>query len=165
MIAFIIICVVVFIVIVISLNFQNIKGWFSKGPKDKPQKEAKPIQPIEPDLNYSEPEPQEKKVDSLKREEEIPVYTEESFVKATETELDELSNKKKSGGRLNGDIKSVNEIKVEVENVGDETSEEDELDEIIRKKRASSISDQIKNLPPELKALLVSDVLKRKDEE
>ena len=54
----------------------------------------------------------------------------------------------------------------EDEEVSDEEeSEDEEIEEFLRKKKTASISDQIKSLPPELKALLVSDVLKRKDDE
>ncbi len=160
---FILICVLVFIVIVISLNFQSIKAFFSKNKektKDKPEKPVKK----ESDFTYEEPA-YEKKVDSLNRVENTPKYEGEAFVLATDTELKELENKKKSGGRLNGDIKSVQDIKVEVENINEEVDEDEEIEEFLRKKKTASISDQIKSLPPELKALLVSDVLKRKDDE
>ena len=163
---FIFICVFVFIVIVISLNFQSIKGFFSKS-KVKEKVDNKPEKPIvkkDPDFTYEEPVVQ-KKVDSLSRvEESTPKYEGEPFIVATDNELKELENKKNSGGRLNGDIKSVQDIKVEVENITSDLEEDEEIEELLRKRRTASISDQIKSLPPELKALLVSDVLKRKDD-
>ena len=167
MVAYIIISVVVFLVVVVSFNFHSIMGLF-KGKKNKepdaPKESAKNYT-----LNYDEPpivEEKDVKIDNLNHE---PVaYTEEAFVKATPDELSELENsKKQGGGRLKGIIKSVDNIKVEVENVKGNYETEEDLDDFImsKKSQASVIADQIKDLSPEMKALIISDVLKRKDED
>ena len=168
MIAYIIISVVVFLVVVVSFNFDKIKGLFKK-KKNKDPQVPKPSKK-EYSMSYEEPKKEKKiKVDDLKHDQEPVQYTEESFVKATESELEELDNsKKQSGGRLKGGLKSVDNIKVEVEDVkgNDEELDDEDLDDYILRKKSQGevLADQIKNLSPEMKALIISDLLKRKDD-
>ncbi len=173
--AFIIICVVVFVIVVICLNFQRIKNLFAKKDKTPKEKEEKPkkIEKSSKDtgLSYVEEDYSSKKVDNIKRETKSNnvKYEVEDFVKATEQELKELEAKKENkGGRLHGAIKSIDNIDVVVEDLKDEDdfdSDEnfDDFD-MFEDNSNKSISKQIQNLPPELKALIVSDVLKRKDD-
>ena len=170
MIAYIIISVIVFLIVIVSFNFDKIKGLFKK-KKDKDTQE--PRQPKKDySMDYEEPKREKRiKVDDLRHDKEPVEYTEESFVKATESELKELDNsKKQSGGRLKGGLKSVDNIKVEVEDVkgnDEQLDDDDDIDEFILKKKSQGevLADQIKNLSPEMKALIISDLLKRKDEE
>lgn len=170
--AFIIICVVVFVVIVICINFQKIKGLFAKKDKAPKQKEEKPKKSEssseDTGLSYVEEDYSSKKVDNIKREKlnNNVKYEVEDFVKANEQELKELEAKKENkGGRLHGAIKSIDNIDVEVEDLEDEEDGDDSSDDFsLLEDEKPSISKQIQNLPPELKALIISDVLKKKDD-
>ena len=170
--AFIIICVIVFVVVVICLNFQKIKGLFAKKNNKPKEKEEKPkkaeTSSNDIGLSYVEEDYSSKKVDNIKREQsnnniKYEVY---DFVNANEQELKELESKKENkGGRLHGAIKSIENIDVEVEDLQDEEETVDSSvdDFMLFENEKPSISKQIQDLPPELKALLISDVLKKKD--
>ena len=82
----------------------------------------------------------------------------EPFIVADENELKELESKsKRSGGRRSGDIKSISNIEVNVEELDDDTEQNTET-------KKNTIAEQIKNLPPEIKALILSDLFDKKDE-
>lgn len=173
MVTFIIICVVVFIVIVIFMNYQKILGYLKKFNKKtdntKPKKEESKKQEAS-NFIYEEEDSTYKKEDTSKKDN--PQVIVESFVTANEKELAELeADSKKNAGRKAGNIKSIDNIEVKVEDLEDEEEldlqEEDlfELEEMgLIDRRQSSISEQIKNLPPEIKALLISNLLARKDD-
>lgn len=171
MVAFIIICVVVFVAAIFALNYQKIKSAISnKMPKiknkkqeKKPKETPKPEKKIDEGLSYEDYTA--KKIDNLSHEETN--VTVEPFVVASEDDIAELEAKtKKQGGRLSGDVKSVDNIDVNVEDLEDSLTDDD-VDAIrnygFEGFSQPSISEQIKNLPPEIKAILISDILRRKD--
>lgn len=172
MITFIVICAIVFIVIVISLNFQNIKSKFVKKEKQPKQTTEKKDVIPKNDTNISYDESEFLKKNNLNHEKEQnddSQYVVQSFLEANEEELQELESKKKQGGgRLKGAIKSIDNIDVQVEDVDfdEDNFDEDDFGEslIDFDNSKPQISKQIQNLPPEIKAILISDVLKKKDD-
>ena len=75
-----------------------------------------------------------------------------------EKELEAKSHR--SGGRRSGDIKSISNIDVQVEELEDDNKEEDYLN---TQTKTNTVANQIKNLPPEIKALLLSNIFDKKD--
>lgn len=178
---------VVFVVVVVLFNFDKVKSSFKSSPKPKIQKEKK----IDYDkkvsksaLNYDEKDFNKKKVDNLNHEDDGGM----PFVMANEEELKELTSKPKNeGGRLRGaivrDDLSRNEVQVEdlgeyeesdawdgdnmdSNEIDDAQADEDDLFAFLDDDYESekSISEQIKSLPPEIKALLLTNVLDKRDE-
>ncbi len=154
MVAIIIICVVVFILVVLLFNYRTIVDKIKSKKQSKKEKDVE--KPKKEKVTFTE-DLVKKNTDNLKRpiEEE---YTVEPFVMADEDELKELESKSKaSGGRRSGDIKTISNIDVEVEELDDDEDYTPTFD------KKNTIADQIKNLPPEIKALLLSDLLDKKD--
>ncbi len=178
MIAYVVVCVIIFFVIVISFNYQTIKSKIKlpKKSKKEPKKEVKKEESEtkkeekkESNLSYAESEYAPKVVvDDLDREDD-----EQSFVKANDDELKELENKPKNkAGRLRGDIVSSKGEEVKVEDLGEYDENEsffdvensEYIDSLINDEKDSSISEEIKKLPPEIKAMLLGNVLNKKDD-
>ena len=156
MIALIIICVVVFLFVVLLFNYQNIISAIKKRKQPKDETKQKPITKKDNGVIIGE-DIFLKKVDNLKKQPEEQVNA-EPFIVADENELKELESKsKRSGGRRSGDIKSVSNIEVNVEELDDDTEQNSET-------KKNTIAEQIKNLPPEIKALILSDLFDKKDE-
>ena len=156
MIALIIICVVVFLFVVLLFNYQNIISAIKKRKQPKDETKQKPITKKDNGVIIGE-DIFLKKVDNLKKEPEEQVNA-EPFIVADENELKELESKsKRSGGRRSGDIKSISNIEVNVEELDDDTEQNTET-------KKNTIAEQIKNLPPEIKALILSDLFDKKDE-
>ena len=154
MVAIIIICVVVFILVVLLFNYRTIVDKIKSKKQSKKEKDVE--KPKKEKVTFTE-DLVKKNTDNLKRpiEEE---YTVEPFVMADEDELKELESKSKaSGGRRSGDIKTISNIDVEVEGLVDDEDYTPTFD------KKNTIADQIKNLSPEIKALLLSDLLDKKD--
>ena len=176
MIAYIIVCVIIFIVIVISFNYQSIKSKIklpkkSKKTSDNKQpkaEEQKKEDKKESNISYEESEYAPKVVvDDLDRDDDTIA---EPFIKANEEEIKELENKPKNkAGRLRGDIPSVKSEEVKVEYLGEYDENEgfydsDDFYKYDNYENSSSISEEIKNLPPEIKAMLLGNILNKKDE-
>ncbi len=156
MIALIIICVVVFLFVVLLFNYQNIISAIKKRKQPKDETKQKPITKKDNGVIIGE-DIFLKKVDNLKKQPEEQVNA-EPFIVADENELKELESKsKRSGGRRSGDIKSISNIEVNVEELDDDTEQNTET-------KKNTIAEQIKNLPPEIKALILSDLFDKKDE-
>lgn len=180
MVVFIIIVVVIFAFMIISFNSEKIR----KHLRDKQPKESTPKpKPVKKDkyednMSYSEYQPI--KVDSLGDPDKYEVG---SLNQLNEEEEKELVNKSKNkAGRLKGDIKPAEIKRVEVEDLGeyDENEgffESDNMDEYVEDvdlaplyegfffpEQNKSISQEIKDLSPELKALLINNVLNKKDD-
>ena len=154
MVAIIIICVVVFILVVLLFNYRTIVDKIKSKKQSKKEKDVE--KPKKEKVTFTE-DLVKKNTDNLKCpiEEE---YTVEPFVMADEDELKELESKSKaSGGRRSGDIKTISNIDVEVEELDDDEDYTPTFD------KKNTIADQIKNLSPEIKALLLSDLLDKKD--
>lgn len=153
----IVICIVVFIFVVLLFNYQNIVDKIKSKRNSKKPKEEKPAKSSKNDsINMGEDLVQ-KKVDELKHK-PVEEVTVEPFVMADESELKELEAKSShSGGRRSGDIKTISNIDVQVEELDD--------GEQIQTTSTSknTVAEQIKNLPPEIKALLLSDLLDKKE--
>ena len=156
MIALIIICVVVFLFVVLLFNYQNIISAIKKRKQPKDETKQKPITKKDNGVIIGE-DIFLKKVDNLKKQPEEQVNA-EPFIVADENELKERESKsKRSGGRRSGDIKSISNIEVNVEELDDDTEQNTET-------KKNTIAEQIKNLPPEIKALILSDLFDKKDE-
>ena len=156
MIALIIICVVVFLFVVLLFNYQNIISAIKKRKQSKDETKQKPSTKKDKGVVIGE-DIFLKKVDNLKKQPEEQVNA-EPFIVADENELKELESKsKRSGGRRSGDIKSISNIEVNVEELDDDTEQNTET-------KKNTIAEQIKNLPPEIKALILSDLFDKKDE-
>ncbi len=156
MIWIIIICLVVFIFVVLLYNYQKIIDAIKNRKKSSKPKAEKPVKSSTNDsINIGEDLVQ-KKIDELKHEpaEEIIV---KPFIVADEDELKELEAKSNhSGGRRSGDIKTISNIEVKVEDLDDENPSQ------VSSTKENTVAEQIKNLPPEIKALLLSDFLDKK---
>ena len=158
MIAIIIICIVVFLIVVLLFNYQKIVEAIKKKRQSKDSVQEKPAKKSDNGVALGEDFVQ-KKVDDLKKEPTEQVQG-EPFVVASEDELKELESKsKRSGGRRSGDIKSISNIEVNVEDLDDDDEIEQQVDT-----QKNTIAQQIKSLPPEIKALILSDLFDKKDE-
>ena len=156
MIALIIICVVVFLFVVLLFNYQNIISAIKKRKQPKDETKQKPITKKDNGVIIGE-DIFLKKVDNLKKQ-PVEQVNAEPFIVADENELKELESKsKRSGGRRSGDIKSISNIEVNVEELDDNIEQNTET-------KKNTIAEQIKNLPPEIKALILSDLFDKKDE-
>lgn len=192
MVVFIIIVVILFAVFVVSLNMDKIRKKLDSGKTKQPKvKEEKPKKDkYEDSMTYSEYQPV--KVDNLNDKIDNAEVVVESFVKLNEDEEQELEKKSKNkGGRLKGDVKSATIERVEVEDLGeyDENAESEvdfneyleDLDDVTeledddffseedeffleRKDTRPAISQEIQNLSPELKALLIDNVLSKRED-
>lgn len=176
---FIVFVVIIFAIMVISVNSEKIRKHLrdrkpkESTPKPKPAKKEK----YEDNMSYSEYKPPVK-VDDLGNPDEYEVGT---LNQLDEMEEKELENKSKGkAGRLRGDIKSAEIQKVEVEDLGEydenegffESDDMEDLEEdddlyggFFFPEQNKSISQEIKDLSPELKALLINNVLDKKDED
>ncbi len=160
MIPIIIICIVVFALVILLFNFRRIVDAIKnkKKSKQKPT-EVKPVKKNDDGVTMDEDLAQ-KKIDDLKNR-PVENLTVEPFVVADENELKELEAKShRSGGRRSGDIKSISNIDVQVEELEDDNKEEDYLN---TQTKTNTVANQIKNLPPEIKALLLSNIFDKKD--
>ncbi len=158
MIAIIIICVVVFLIVVLLFNYQRIVDAIKKKRQSKGSVQEKPAKKDDNGVALGE-DLFQKKVDDLKKEPAEQVEG-EPFVVASEDELKELESKsKRSGGRRSGDIKTISNIEVKVEDLDDDDEIEQQVDT-----QKNTIAQQIKSLPPEIKALILSDLFDKKDE-
>ncbi|MBO5885000.1 MAG: hypothetical protein J6Q51_04310 [Clostridia bacterium] len=176
---FIVVVVIMFAIMVISVNSEKIRKKLrdkkpkESAPKPKPVKKEK----YEDNMSYSEYQPV--KVDDLGDPDKYEFGT---LQQLNEDEEKELTNKSKGkAGRLRGDIKSAKIEKVVVEDLGEydenegffESDSMDNLDDdedqlysgFFFPDQNKSISQEIKNLSPELKALLINNVLDKKDED
>lgn len=173
---------VVFLFFVFALNPDKIKSVISKPLKRKPmeEKEQKPKKK-EPEFTYSEYEPV--KVDNLgeANDNDVPYTT---LAQENETEKNEeeaKENKVAKGGRKTGDVKAKDIEMVTVEDLGEydenadsevdptleQTIDEDEQNDdyqIFDFDQSQSIGEEIRNLSPELKVLLIDNVLNKKDD-
>lgn len=158
MVAIIIICIVVFLIVVLLFNYQKIVEAIKKKRQSKDSAQEKPAKKSDNGVIMGEDLVQ-KKVDDLKKEPAEKVEG-EPFVVASEDELKELESKsKRSGGRRSGDIKTISNIDVNVEELDDDDEIEQQTDT-----QKNTIAQQIKSLPPEIKALILSDLFDKKDE-
>ena len=173
MVIFIIICVVAFLFVVLLVNYPKIKNAIkNRPPKIKVEKQKK-----DPDktakkenLSYDEKVFKEKidtiKVDNLDRDK----LEEKPFVNISEEELKELENKTQKGtGRKYKQPEKKEENKPVYPDYyyDDDDYEEDDFDDLhdmYDTNEASEVAEEIKNLSPELKAILISNVLKKKDD-
>ena len=176
MVPFIIICVVAFLFVVLAINWQKIKGNLQKKPKDEktpkqPKMDYDKV-PNKQNIGYDEKEfkkHETKKVDNLNREEEI---KSEPFVKINQSELDELSNKsnKSDIGRKHRNNDNVSKKESFEDFYDDDFYDEDDdvnlndLHDMYEPQETSKISEEIKHLSPELKAILISNLLNKKDD-
>ena len=184
---FIIMVILIFGIIVVSLNYDKIKAYISTKASKKTPKPEKP-KPVETDkykdkMSYSEYQPVV--VDDLGNPDEK--YEVGTLATLNEQEAKELSNNTKGkAGRLRGDIESVKIERVEVEDLGeydenagfddvgsdldndtefDESYEEDDDDFFFfDTPPKKTISQEIRDLSPQLKALLIDNVLSKKDD-
>ena len=184
---FVIMVIVVFGIIVVSLNYDKIKTYISNKLSNRLPKVEKP-KPEKKDsyqekMSYNEYQPVT--VDNLGNPDEK--YEVGTLATLNEQEAKELSNNTKGkAGRLRGDIESVKIDKVEVEDLGeydenagfddvgsdldndtefDESYEEDDDDFFFYDTPPKkTISQEIKDLSPQLKALLIDNVLSKKDD-
>ena len=174
---------VVFMFFVFALNPDKIKSVISK-PLNRKQKEEKVEKPKqkEPEFTYSEYEPV--KVDNLgeANDNDVPYTT---LAQENETERNEeeaKGNKVAKGGRKTGDVKAKDIEMVTVEDLGEydenadsdidptleQTFDEDEQNEdydMFDFDQQQSIGEEIRNLSPELKVLLIDNVLNKKGDE
>lgn len=174
MVVFIIISVVLFAIMVILINFDKVKKILPKKKSKKKTETSKPEKKEKYADNMSYSEYQPVKVDNLKNDETFEVSTLDELNEQEEKEKQSQTKSKSKGGRLKGDIKSVEIERVEVEDLGeyDENAgfdDADDNDKIIKDfdnfgPPNKSISQEIKELSPQLKALLIDNVLKRKDD-
>lgn len=156
MIAIIIICIVVFLIVVLLFNYQKIVEAIKKKRQSKDSVQEKPAKKSDNGVVMGEDLVQ-KKVDDLKKEPTEQVQG-EPFIVASEDELKELESKsKRSGGRRSGDIKTISNIEVNVEDLDEPTEQTTDT-------QKNTIAQQIKSLPPEIKALILSDLFDKKDE-
>lgn len=182
---FIAIVLVMFLFFVFAMNPEKFKikakPKKEKQPKDEEKKPEK-----EPDYTYSEYQPV--KVDTLgSSDESIPYSTlkEEEQNASEDKNTAESENSERLGGRKAGDIKSKEIAPVEVEDLGEydvdaQTNYEldtlDDLEDIPMESEESNLifdddfedeedktlSEEIQNLSPELKVLLIDNVLNKK---
>ena len=165
---FIIICVVAFLFVVLLVNFPKIKqalGNKSKKTKEPKQKTDHDTVPKKDNLSYDEKEFKQKLdenvvVDNLNRGD----IKEQPFVNISESELEELEEKQESsGGR-----KYSNEQKVyDTESTLYSSTFEDDVDDLhdmYETTEQSELSEEIKHLSPELKAILISNILNKRDD-
>ena len=160
MIPIIIICIVVFALVILLFNFRRIVDAIKNNKKSKQKPtEVKSVKKNDDGVTMDEDLAQ-KKIDDLKNR-PVENLTVEPFVVADENELKELEAKShRSGGRRSGDIKSISNIDVQVEELEDDNKEEDYLN---TQTKTNTVANQIKNLPPEIKALLLSNIFDKKD--
>lgn len=186
MIIYIIVCIVVFAFIVVALNFESIKGKIKelfKSKKDKtPSEKIEPVQvkekkTINPNLSYDENE-NKVVIDNIKRIEPEKQEKSEKEIQSTpflvlkENEEDELENKNDKGGRKKEKVEKTSNLEVEVEDLGEfEVAEPDSLADDVAVEEFNdydldddkvNLKEEIKNMSPEMKAILIGDILKKK---
>ena len=168
MVYFIVICVVAFLFVILLVNFPKIKELFKNRPKTTKIKQPKvkedpDIVPKKENISYDEKTFKQKfdeglVVDNLDRD-DLKV---ESFVNITEDEIKELDSKKQAlGGRKTQQLSSNTTEQVEYPDLG---TDDDDLHDMYDFANESEISEEIKNLSPELKAILISNLLNRRDD-
>lgn len=165
---FIIICVVAFLFVVLLVNFPKIKeaaGNRSKKSKETKEKIDYDTVPKKDNLSYDEKEFKQKLetnvvVDDLNRDD----IQEQPFVNISESELVELEEKKaSSGGRKYSDTPKT----YDTESTLYSSSFDDDVDDLhdmYETTEQSEISEEIKHLSPELKAILISNILNKRDD-
>ena len=165
---FIIICVVAFLFVVLLVNFPKIKqaaGNKSKKTKEPKEKVDYDTVPKKDNLSYDEKEFKQKLeqnvvVDNLNRDD----IKEQSFVNISESELVELEEKpESSGGRKYRKEQWTSNTEAELYNSQSEDDYE-ELHDMFDIPEKTDISEEIKHLSPELKAILFSNILNKRDD-
>ncbi len=145
---------------VFLINYQKIINAIKKLFKKNNSKVDIPTPTVKqenPDISFGE-DLVEKKIEEQNNKQSDEKLTVEPFIIADESELKELEAKSHgSGGRRSGDIKTISNIDVQVEDLEDQ----EQLVQTDNKKQ--TIADQIKNLPPEVKALILSNIFDKKD--
>lgn len=164
MLYFIIAILIVFVFVLILLNWQKIKAMLKPKIKESKKQKADADKTISNE-NFSH------------SEKDTPLYTDnlnkgEPYIVATEAELNELSNPTESSGRIHSDKEPAEELEVKVEDLGnyDEDAYFDDDQEFYAQEVfdldvvENDIADQIKNLSPEMKALLLTSALNKKED-
>lgn len=171
---FIIICVVAFLFVVLLVNIPKIKeatknrSKRSGTSKEKKQKVDSDTLSKKENLSYDEKEFKQKLeenvvVDNLNHES----IKEQSLVDISENEIVELEAKRpSSGGRKynSEEYKSTTEEELYSSTFDDEFDSIDDLHDMYDSTQQSEISEEIKNLSPELKAILISNLLNKRDD-
>ena len=168
---FIIVCVVAFLFVVLLVNYPKIK----EAAKNKSKHSNTTKEKVDSDtvskkenLSYDEKEFKQKMeasvvVDDLNHDK----IKEQPFVDISESELVELEEKRaSSGGRkyATEKPKSTTEEELYSSTYDEGFDNIDDLHDMYDSVEQSEISEEIKSLSPELKAILVSNILNKRDD-
>lgn len=148
----ILIAILAFLIVLLVIYFDQVKVFFkNKFKKKKEQKQEQPVQKV----NYDDFIP-------LKNSQEIfekDVALEELLKENMQKQFDEPEQNFEQSG-----VEEQNSF----ENIGEKNMPKyDDFEELLKtykKKKNKTISEKIKDLPPEVKALLIDNTLKKRDD-